>query len=344
MNITFILGNGFDIGLGLKTGYEDFYESYSKLNVSDSGNIIRFKGELSSRNLNYSKKIIDWSDFEKAFGQYSEKFDLDAKAEYIECFEDFVTKFNEYLDCEEKRATFSNTDLIAKTMLSAVTEYFHIREADREYIQKIYKSQNRDRVYNFISFNYTKTIDECANILREHLKSDSIRRVGKILHIHGFIEENMIMGVNDTSQIINQVLAQDEDVHREIVKPRQNLDIRSNYETQVIKTLDDSDIICVYGMSIGETDKKWWSYIGRWLINNEKHALVILKYDKKFNKRFPFNQNKFTDDVVNKFLDLSELNDKNREVVRPRVFVGMNHNVFSMNLCENQDKELASII
>ena len=28
MNITFLMGNGFDVGLGLKTQYKDFYEYF----------------------------------------------------------------------------------------------------------------------------------------------------------------------------------------------------------------------------------------------------------------------------------------------------------------------------
>ena len=30
LNITFLIGNGFDIGLGLKTRYKDFYKYYCK--------------------------------------------------------------------------------------------------------------------------------------------------------------------------------------------------------------------------------------------------------------------------------------------------------------------------
>lgn len=39
MNITFFIGNGFDLNLGLKTRYKDFYK-YFKENVRRS-NIIR---------------------------------------------------------------------------------------------------------------------------------------------------------------------------------------------------------------------------------------------------------------------------------------------------------------
>lgn len=332
MNITFLLGNGFDIGLGLKTSYESFYDEYCNINPTDNDNIRNFKDMLKKRNADENKKIVNWSDFEKAFGQHSSDFTIEEKNYYIERFEDFVANFNTYLENEEKQADFSNVDLIAKTMNTGVNTYFHIRTADKETVQNIYISSDRNRIYNFISFNYTKSVDECARILKHHIRSDNSRDVGKILHIHGFVEENMIMGVNDSSQIINQDFANDEDIIREIVKPQQNSDVRANYEKEVIDIINLSKIICIYGMSIGDTDKKWWSLIAKWLATSEKHALIILKYDKKYNKRFPFVQNRFIDSVINKFLELSEQPEEIQSVIRSRIFVGMNHNVFEMNL------------
>ena len=61
---------------------------------------------------------------------------------------------------------------------------------------------------------------------------------------------------------------------------------------------------------------------------------TILKYDKKYNKRFPFEQNRFIDSVTNKFLKLSEQTEDIQTKIRSRVFVGMNHNIFEMSLCE----------
>lgn len=342
MNITFLLGNGFDIGLGLKTRYENFYKEYSKIQETDNKNISSFKSMLQNRHLDNQKKIIDWSDFEKAFGQHSADFTIDEKLDYIERFEDFVLNFNTYLESEEKRLDFSDAELIKKTMSTAITTYFHIRTADREIVQSIYDSDGSKRIYNFISFNYTKSVDECAKILKQHIRTESSREVGRILHIHGFVEENMIMGVNDALQITNDNFANDEDIAREIVKPQQNADVRSNYEKQVIDTIDASSIICVYGMSIGETDKKWWAYIAQWLAKSARRVLVILKYDEKYNKRFPFSQNRLIDTVINKFLELSEQPEEIQTQIRSRIFVGMNHNVFSMRLCEETEQNESS--
>lgn len=43
MQITFLIGNGFDIGIGLKTRYEDFYKEYCIIRENDNDNIKNFK-------------------------------------------------------------------------------------------------------------------------------------------------------------------------------------------------------------------------------------------------------------------------------------------------------------
>lgn len=46
--VTFIIGNGFDIGLGMKTRYSDVYDEYVK--TPSATEVIRaFKEELSNR-------------------------------------------------------------------------------------------------------------------------------------------------------------------------------------------------------------------------------------------------------------------------------------------------------
>lgn len=43
MNITLILGNGFDLNMGLPTAYSDFYQYYLKLETPSSTDIITKK-------------------------------------------------------------------------------------------------------------------------------------------------------------------------------------------------------------------------------------------------------------------------------------------------------------
>lgn len=331
MNITFLIGNGFDIGIGLKTRYEDFYQKYCNITNQDNDNIKAFKEMLKERNSEENCKIIDWADFETAFGQHSSDFSIEEKEIYLERFEDFISKFNAYLEEEEAVTDYSNEALISETMKNGVTQYFHIREGDKAEIQKIYNSTST-RVYNFISFNYTRTIDNCVKVLSKTLESEKNRAVGTVAHIHGYIDKNMIMGVNDPSQITNKHFATDNDIVQEIVKPQQNIDARTRYENEVGSIINSSDIICIYGMSIGATDKKWWNIISKWLSGNTSRRLVILTYDKNYNARFPHTQRRITNKAVDTFLSYSELSDDEKTKISSRIYVGCNHNVFSMEL------------
>lgn len=331
MNITFLLGNGFDIGLGLKTKYTDFYKVYCKQQDDDNDNITAFKREIQL-GLNKNTSIRNWSDFEIEFGEHSQDFSIEEKEKYIERFENFVISFNEYLAKEEKNAIYSDAKKISDKMLSAVTTYYHLREGEKNKIQLLYNDDNSRRIYNFVSFNYTRAVDKCAEILKSAIINDSSRAVGTIMHIHGYIDENMIMGVNDSSQIKNDAFSKDPDIIAEIVKPKQNSDIMSNYDRKLTDLINSSNIICIYGMSIGETDKKWWDLISKWLLNGTKRTLVILSHKKEFDKRFPFSQKKCIDPVLRRFLSFSSLNQAEKKNISQRIYIGVNHNVFEMNL------------
>ena len=134
MNITFLIGNGFDIGIGMPTQYEDFYKEYCKEQENDNDNIKAFKQMLKKRNQDEVKKIIDWADFEKAFGEHSTAPELEGKAAYLERFEHFIESFNTYLERVEAALDYSDMDSIAKTMNSAIKNFYHIRKGDRNSI------------------------------------------------------------------------------------------------------------------------------------------------------------------------------------------------------------------
>lgn len=41
MNVTFLIGNGFDLRMGLRTRFSDFYDVYIKQNEGNTNPIIR---------------------------------------------------------------------------------------------------------------------------------------------------------------------------------------------------------------------------------------------------------------------------------------------------------------
>lgn len=341
MNITFLLGNGFDIGVGLNTKYTDFYKEYCNISTKDNDNIIGFKLMLNRFNEeNSSERIVDWSDFEKEFGKHSKDFIIDEKNLYIERFEHFVENFNDYLEHEESRADCSDRDTIGSIMENAIKSYINIRTADKNAILRFYNKFSGEKVYNFVSFNYTKVSDKCVEILKERLKTVNGRRVDNILHIHGYIEENMIMGVNDLSQITNPDFANDPEIIAEIVKPQQNIDARTAYDDAVTTVINNSHIICIYGMSIGDTDKKWWEIISGWLEKSENHILVILSHKDNYNKKFIHNQNKHVNEIRHTFLKHSSQSEDIKQRISKRIYIGINNDVFEVKCSKSLEDKL----
>ena len=332
MEITFLLGNGFDIGLKMKTRYEDFYKDYCKIKKDDNENIQAFKNMLAHRNEEKAKKIIDWADFEKAFGEHSVDFSLSTKLAYIERFEHFVRTFNEYLENEEMHVDYSKSERIAKTMKNAITHFYHIRPEDREWLSRFISGFGGPHTYNFVSFNYTKCVDRCVEETKAFYIEDNSFKIGTVMHVHGYIEDSMIMGVNDASQITQEELANDPDVQKRLIKPKQNSIGKTLYDSKMESVINRSTVICVYGMSIGDTDAKWWHRISQWLAANDRRALVILKHDSAYNQRFIFSQSDIVDSITDRFLSFSKLKEDEKGKIMGRIFVGVNHDIFSIPL------------
>ena len=81
MNITYLIGNGFDIKLGLRNRYIDFYKSYvATPSMSDPQVVKTFKAEINNfikKELNKEDTAIDWRDLEVALGKYTTKVPLE---------------------------------------------------------------------------------------------------------------------------------------------------------------------------------------------------------------------------------------------------------------------------
>ena len=101
MNITFLFGNGLDLGFGLESGYKSFYP-YFRQNASDD-NIIKREIEKDQKD-NYQ----NWSDLEVALG----KFTLNVSKENIEKFiQDKIELdklLNKYLLLQEEKFIYDD--------------------------------------------------------------------------------------------------------------------------------------------------------------------------------------------------------------------------------------------
>ena len=129
MNITFLIGNGFDRNLGLNTTYSDFTKHYKNLETNNE-RIKQFRKDIDD-----DKEL--WFDAEIAMGKYTEKFGEGEAAAYSECHTDFCMELAKYLKNEEKRIDFNNcTDIHTHFVMNSVNfetgKKFHQTEKEME--------------------------------------------------------------------------------------------------------------------------------------------------------------------------------------------------------------------
>lgn len=324
MDVTFLIGNGFDLGIGLKTGYKDFYDVYCQSKSSDSEILQHFKSDIL-------KEPETWADFESAFGEYAYHF-KDAE-DYMQLFEDFIRQFSLYLENEERAFDDSKTEEMLRGMKKALSSYYDIRPADKDTVVSLIESYRK--TFNFISFNYTCCLDKCIDAVKSTPNSlASINgEIGELVHVHGYTDKDLIMGVNDASQIENETFSQDETVLNELVKPRQNEIIKMNYDYRATQIINRSRIICVYGMSIGETDQKWWKLIMQWLQRDINNHLIVLRH------RAPIRMvpvwRRFVESTRNLLYMHGEVPAENQRVIANQIHIDVDHNIFAMDLTKS---------
>jgi len=142
------------------------------------------------------------------------------------------------------------------------------------------------------------------------------------------------MGVNDETQIANKAFAENLDVIEEIIKPVQNQIIRMNYDERATKLIKNSTIVCIYGMSVGSTDKKWWKLIMEWLQENSARHLIVLSHEA--GSQTVFQWNRTVKRIQRNLFTYGEVSDDKKKPLESQIHIQTNHDIFSMNLVKSQ--------
>ncbi len=341
MNVTYLIGNGFDLGVGLETGFDHFLKYYIDL-PSEDENIAKFKATIK-------KETIElWADFEKCFGEYIANFNNDTIDNYIAIYEDVLSELNKYLNKENDK--FSDdiskdekqiSDWIRLTALHNIG--FRPAVTDDFYNDTGYNKNDLDVQYNFLSFNYTTTIDRIIKKLSStnggELYSCNMsnvkysRRIGSLIHVHGELNKNMIMGVNDLKQLPFSDDLPDR-IRRRVIKPQKNISIGYKIDEQASKLLNSSNIICIYGMSIGITDTIWWDRIGKWLLLSDNRKIIYFVRDTTVKNDTVYSIDQKIDSEerhCEKLMDSLNIPLDKRKIIKKRIIVLINSSFMQMN-------------
>ncbi len=278
MNITFFIGNGFDLNLGLQTTYNDFVKIY--IDIGTNNKVVSYFKSIISKDFNY------WCNAEEAIGKITKQFKEDGfnAEDFSICHEDFCNNLSEYLTLQENQINYkTNKEKISKTLAETFDQFIkNFRTTERNNITTDMNAFNPQRKYQFINFNYTNTLQKCINTLKEsNTLSVYASNITRLINVHGTLKEDMVFGVHDISQIAEPTLFEGYGYEyiSQIIKNQTDEFNRQNTYSNAIDIINGSQLIYIYGMSNGITDTFWWKKICSWLKSNERYHLILHRYN-----------------------------------------------------------------
>ena len=346
MQITFLVGNGFDLNAGLRTRFSDFFKVYCEETANDKPVIKKFKEEIGTN-------VELWSDFEKQMGAYTFKVTKDIPEEgelsiedYYTCIDDFRNKFIIYLNEEIRRLTvMANTDQIrdkCQDMLRNPFRYLRTGQRDRLYNYIDAQDQPLTVEYGFVVFNYTDMCEQCMRIQSPRKimgycnePVEAIISADRFVYVHGRLGSEILLGVDNISQIKNPFLQNDEELVYSIVKPISNRELESGQDEKAKELIETSNVIIIYGMSLGETDNFWWRVIADWLLqgkNSEERFLIVYSCDGTTNRSSTRNAVRNQKEVRKKILEAYgyELEEKDKDYMMNHIFCALNTDILKI--------------
>jgi hypothetical protein len=287
MKITIIVGNGFDIGLGLKTSYSDFISEYADLSRPYDPYAIETKlKKLINRNK------LSWADAEVAFARLSFDSILNDCKEFDRSFLNLLSGFQEalvkYLESEEKKFAFAkvNDDL----------KYKFIQQILRSTIEGLPSSKQGEFIEQLkaetvtlqgINFNYTRTFDALLPSLDDNFKIalkegfEVQIKMGEIVHIHGTLKEkDAIFGVTDPQLIESKRARELCQLGRIFLKEYQDEEQDLKGYESAKNLVRDVDVVLIFGTSMGLSDSSWLNTLVFYLGMNDKLKIMLHIYSQ----------------------------------------------------------------
>lgn len=288
MNITLIIGNGFDLNLGLPTSYGDFYPYYL---LEKTERIIQKELENNP---------ADWSDLEKQLGKISLKY-KDYQT-YMDDIDHVTDKLTDYLK-EVNQIEIPELAQVAQIVYDDLCDFTRYLDTPQknDMDRFIASLADSDEIsLNVLTFNYTSVFERIQELWAPKLQSGRIKEI-QIYHIHQQLDESgILLGVNDSGQIANTAFRDNYYVKAAIVKPFIYSSIQSGIDKACQEAIRKSHILIVFGTSMGVTDQCWWDFIGNALQANAKR-LVYCPFDNEHitqSRKLLIQNRKFSEFVV----------------------------------------------
>ena len=287
MNITYFIGNGYDLQMGAPTSYEDFYdyleEKFSTRSKNTEG--IGYKTEnpifidiLKHRKPGQTLKNR-WSDMEMGLGKYTK--DLDAEfmmpADFIRQYRELNNQLKQFLKGREtdfQQIEIVNTNFLVQVEFNSIIE--HVLPENREAIEKFIKEhESEDFNAHFVSFNYTNLFDRVIIssqdvVLYQLGNQKKPIFIRDLIHIHGDLAEPILLGVDNKTQMNREFPGELDGL---MIKPQANNLLKNNKNKRLREIIMNTKLFILFGLSLGETDETWWKEIVEGCLRNRGYII-----------------------------------------------------------------------
>lgn len=339
MQITILFGNGLNLGYGLNTSYFKFYEYL--IGQEENNEILRdniiFKRLKEDKD---NEKLDLWKDYEVKLGNITNeigkedipKFD-DDKIYIDECLNEFLQQENKKLDNIE----FNSMDLL-RCSIPLIGECQRLDDKDK--MRNLLFKMKTDHFYiQPISFNYTDTVSKIFNLKRESINTTRIldnptpnfnMYINSPFYLHGTLTDNeLIVGVNDKEQIANESFKDNSIICNALIKTNLLEQCGQQHLRKFNEMISASNVICCYGLSIGETDKEYWKMIKQRLLG-DNCLLIIYAHDGEKTIDHVRVKTRIIDEQRNNFYLNADCNEDEINTIKDKIIVEVNHDIFSL--------------
>ena len=253
MNVLYILGNGFDKAQGMKTSYPEFYQ-YLMANTDNGSSLL----QQLKKDIDANKEL--WSDMEEAFGLFTSKVETVADLETL--YFELSDNLQDYLKAEQ--IAFIPTD---KHKNKFVGDFIHpdkyMGATDKIRYNSFVKKVGVGYDISVMTFNYTDTLEKLLSIgATSDRRIDNNSYFRQVIHVHGRLGDSIILGVYNDKHIANELFRSNEDVNDLLVKVQSNQTMKFTRHSICESLIANAHLIVLYGVSLGETDARWWKIIG----------------------------------------------------------------------------------
>lgn len=273
MNVLYILGNGFDKALGMKTSYPEFYEYLVKQKGSTMLELMKSKIDTD--------KLL-WSDMEFAFGQFTSEVKSADMME--ELYYELNGLLHTYLKGEDEVFIPSDKDK-SKFVKDFMSPTIYLGESDRQRYTAFAKNNSSNKEISVITLNYTNSLEKLLSMGNTSDKTfNNATYLRQIIHIHGRLDESIIVGLDNENQIANESFRDNDDIKDFLIKVQSNRTMKYLRTERCNQLISNANLIVLYGVSLGETDNRWWQLIGEQFKKNNLH---IIKHEFVPNAYLP---------------------------------------------------------